>query len=63
MTDQAIRMAPSHPDVPRPSDAELAEMARQLCQAIEVCGASPELTRAVTMASDLATYLSKPRLA
>lgn len=52
---------PSHPDVPRPSDAELVELARGLCHAIEACGASPELTHAVTLASDLHWYLQKPR--
>lgn len=51
---------PSHPDVPRPSDAELVELARGVCHAIEACGASPELTRAVTLASDLVAYLQKP---
>lgn len=51
---------PSHPDVPRPSDAELVELARGVCHAIEACGASPELTHAVTLASDLVAYLQKP---
>lgn len=51
---------PGHPDVPRPSDAELIELARGVCHAIEACGASPELTHAVTLASDLVAYLGKP---
>jgi hypothetical protein len=54
--------APSHPDVPRPSDDELAELALQVCYAIEACGASTELTKAVCLASDLHTYLKKPRV-
>lgn len=58
--EQEIPKAPSHPDVPRPTDAMLVVMAGDVCAAIEACGASPELTRAVTLASDLCTYLAKP---
>jgi hypothetical protein len=54
-----LKKAASHPDVPRPSDAELIELAYQVCIAIEQCGASPELTNAVMLASDLHTYLRK----
>ena len=57
-----IKKAASHPDVPRPSNEELVELAVQVCYAIERCGASPELTHAVTLASDLATYLRKPQV-
>lgn len=57
-----IKKAPSHPDVPRPSDAELIEIAGDLIHAIEACGASPALTHAVSLASDLCEYLSKPRV-
>ena len=58
---QVIPKAASHPDVPRPSNAELVALAGGLCAAIEACGASPELTRAVTLASDLRAYLEKPQ--
>ena len=54
-----ILKAVSHPSVPRPSNAELVELAYQVCVAIEACGASPALTHAVTLASDLHTYLRK----
>lgn len=57
---EQIPKAPSHPDVPRPSDEQLVELASGVCTAIEACGASAELTHAVTLASDLATYLRKP---
>lgn len=60
LTGSAIPKHPGHPDVPRPSDAELVELARGVCRAIEACGASPELTHAVTLASDLVCYLQKP---
>ena len=50
-----IKKAASHPDVPRPSNDELIELAYQQC------GASPELTHAVILASDLHTYLRKPQ--
>jgi hypothetical protein len=52
--------AASHPGVPRPSNEELIELAMRVCYAIEECGASPELTSAVSLASDLLTYLQKP---
>lgn len=58
--ESAIPKHPSHPDVPRPGDASLVELARGVCHAIEACGASPELTNAVTLASDLVWYLQKP---
>lgn len=53
---------PGHPDVPRPSDAELVQLARGVCRAIEECGASRRLTHAVTLASDLVAYLGKPSI-
>lgn len=55
-----IKKAVSHPDVLRPSNDELIKLAWEVVHAIEVCGASPELTNAVTLASDLVTYLQKP---
>ena len=55
-----LKKAASHPGVPRPSNDELVELAYQVCIAIEQCGASPELTNAVMLASDLHTYLRKP---
>lgn len=58
--ESQIPKHPSHPDVPRPSDAELVELARGVCHAIEACGASPELTHAVTLASNLVCHLQKP---
>lgn len=60
MTEQ-ITKHPGHPDVPRPSDAELVELAIQVCHAIEACGASPALTDAVTLAGHLVAYLQKSR--
>jgi len=53
---------PSHPDVPRPTNERLKQLAYELCIAIEKCGASPELTKASSLASDLHAYLSKPDL-
>lgn len=55
-----IRKAASHQDVERPSNEDLVSMASDIVQAIEMCGASPELTHAVTLASDLVSYLKKP---
>lgn len=63
MNSPLIKLAPSHPDLPRPSNEELIELATELCHAIECCGASVELTKAVTLASDLLTYLKKPEQA
>jgi len=57
-----IKKAASHPDVPRPSNDELVEMALQVCYAIERCGASVNLTKASILASDLHTYLLKPEI-
>lgn len=48
-----------HPDVPRPSNDELVALAAEIVSAIERCGASPELTHAVTLANDLGCYLKK----
>lgn len=59
MSEQ-ITYHPGHPAVPRPGDAELVELAVQVCHAIEACGASPELTHAVTLAGHLVAYLQKP---
>lgn len=59
--NEPITLHPGHPDVPRPSDAELVELAIGVCRAIEACGASPELTHAVTLASNLVAYLQKPK--
>ena len=57
-----VKKAPSHPDVPRPTNEHLKQLAYELCIAIEQCGASPELTKASMLANDLHTYLSKPDL-
>lgn len=59
MTKQSTKLAPSHQDTPRPSNAELVELATALCHAIERCGASTELTNAISLAADLLTYLKK----
>lgn len=59
MSISEIKKHPGHPDVPRPSNEELVALASEIVQAIEVCGASPELTHAVTLASDLVCYLKK----
>lgn len=59
MDIQEIKKHPGHPDVPRPSNDELVRLASELVQAIERCGASPDLTGAVTLASDLVCYLKK----
>jgi|APMI01.1.fsa_nt_gi hypothetical protein len=55
-----LKKAATHPDIPRPSNEDLVRHARDLCHAIEACGASPELTRASGLASDLLAYLQKP---
>ena len=57
-----ITKAASHPDVPRPSNDELIKLALDVCYAIEECGASVKLTHAVSLASDLLTYLKKPQI-
>ena len=57
-----VKKAASHPDVPRPTNERLKQLAYELCIAIEQCGASPELTKASMLANDLHTYLSKPDL-
>jgi len=57
-----VKKAASHPDVPRPTNERLKQLAYELCIAIEKCGASPELTKASSLASDLHAYLSKPDL-
>lgn len=59
MDVQGLKKHPGHPEVPRPSNDELVRLASELVQAIECCGASPELTSAVTLASDLVCYLKK----
>lgn len=53
-------MAAGHPDLPRMSNDELVEKAYQLMLAIELCGASPELTKAVTLADEIYQHLKKP---
>ncbi len=55
-----MSLAPCHPAIPRPDNAALVFLAQEVVTAIERCGASPELTRAVALASDLKTYLQKP---
>ena len=55
-----IKLAPCHPDVPRPSNDELVKLCQSVVDAIEVCGASPALTSAVILASELKDYLRKP---
>jgi hypothetical protein len=57
-----VTKAASHPDVERPSNDELIKLALSVCYAIEECGASVKLTHAITLASDLLTYLKKPQL-
>ena len=57
-----VKKAVSHPDIPRPTNERLKQLAYELCIAIEKCGASPELTQASSLASDLHAYLSKPDL-
>lgn len=56
-TEQGFRMAPSHPAYPVLTSAELIEHTRAISPAIELCGASPELTNAVTLASDLVHHV------
>lgn len=54
-----INLAPCHPDVPRPSNDKLVELAQDVINAIEMCGASPALTAAVSLAFDLKVFLCK----
>lgn len=42
-----------HGDAGEASGTDISERVREICHAIERCGASPELTHAVTLASDL----------
>jgi hypothetical protein len=55
----AYKLAPSHPDVPRPNNDEMMKLAQDVVAAIERCGASPDLSNAISLATDLRTYLSK----
>lgn len=54
-----IPKAASHPDYPVLSGEELVEQVRQLTHLIELCGASVELTDAVTAASDIGFHLRR----
>ncbi len=55
-----VKLYAGHSDVPRLSNEALVEKAYQLMAAIEKCGASPELTTAVTLADELYQHLKKP---
>lgn len=57
--EPAVKMAASHPDYPVLLPEELVALNKELVQAIERCGASPELTHAVTLASDLGYHLNR----
>ncbi len=50
----SVRHVDLRADGPCLNQAEIYEALREICQRIERCGASPELTHAVTLASDLA---------
>jgi len=52
-------LAASHPDHPAMSRDELLAHAGKISHAIEACGSSPELTTAVTLASDLSFHLHR----
>lgn len=54
-----IPKAASHPDYPVLSGEEIVEQVRQLTHLIELCGASVELTAAVTAASDIGFHLRR----
>lgn len=56
---EPIKMAPSHPNHPVLSDEELLDLSVELIGAIERCGASIELTNAVTVASALNCHLER----
>lgn len=57
--NQTLKAA-SCPDVRSPNNDELINLAREVCCAIEECGASPVLTQAFSLASDLLICLQKP---
>lgn len=57
--EPVIKMAASHPDYPVLLPEELLNLNAELIQAIERCGASPELTHAVTLASDFGHHLNR----
>jgi hypothetical protein len=52
-------MNTNQPETIKPSQPELIALAIAVCHAIERCGASPELTHAVTLASALVADLRK----
>jgi len=54
-----VKLAASHPDHPAMSRDDLLAHAGKISQAIEACGASPELTTAVTLASELGFHLRR----
>lgn len=51
--ETGLKLSVYHPDYPIQTPDQLLEMAAALPQAIERCGASPELTDAVTLAGEL----------
>lgn len=54
-----VRLHPGHPDYPVLSGEELLDLLRDVGHAIEACGASVELTNAVTKATDLWFHLKR----
>jgi hypothetical protein len=58
---QVTDMRALHPEVPRPTDDELVDVAIHLLHAISMCGNTPEVATAELIAHDLMAYLRKPR--
>lgn len=56
---EATPLAASHPDHPVLTREQLLAHVDKIIQAIEQCGASPELTAAVSLASDLSFHLRR----
>lgn len=57
--NDTVKLAASHPDHPMLTGDELAALVSDLAYQIERCGIGPELTEAVTQASDLSFHLRR----
>lgn len=57
--NDTVKLAASHPDHPMLTGDEIVALVSKLTHQIERCGVGPELTEAVTQASDLAFHLRR----
>lgn len=57
--NDTVKLAASHPDHPMLTGDELVALVSKLTHQIERCGVGPELTEAVTQASDLSFHMRR----